>query len=161
MEDLSAFSARPRLAALLDHFAEIADTRQGWKGGRHCRALPQPARQGIAALREQATAQQALIAQLQERIAELERRLGLNSGNSGKPPSSDTIFETSIDHRPLYAEWPDRFEAGLQNYSRLIGAGAAAAYLKPLLNEIQPKIGQLRRYAAKCRASDPRASDHG
>ena len=31
MEDLSAFSARPRLAALLDHFAEIADTRQGWK----------------------------------------------------------------------------------------------------------------------------------
>ena len=31
MEDLSAFSTRPRLAALLDHFAEIADTRQGWK----------------------------------------------------------------------------------------------------------------------------------
>ena len=40
----------------------------------------------IAALREQNTAQQALIARLQERIAELERRLGLNSGNSGKPP---------------------------------------------------------------------------
>ena len=31
MEDLSAFAARPRLAALLDHFAEIADARQGWK----------------------------------------------------------------------------------------------------------------------------------
>src|ERR1700739_2209465 len=31
MEDLSAFSARPRLAALLDHFAEIADARQGCK----------------------------------------------------------------------------------------------------------------------------------
>ena len=31
MEDLSAFSARPRLAALLNHFAEIADTRQSWK----------------------------------------------------------------------------------------------------------------------------------
>jgi hypothetical protein len=31
MEDLSAFSARPGLAALLDHFAEIADARQGWK----------------------------------------------------------------------------------------------------------------------------------
>src|ERR1700676_3205344 len=31
MEDLSAFSARPRLAALLDHFAEITDARQGWK----------------------------------------------------------------------------------------------------------------------------------
>src|ERR1700680_3526898 len=45
----------------------------------------------IAALREQNTAQQALVAQLQERIAELERRLGLNSGNSGKPPSSDGL----------------------------------------------------------------------
>src|SRR5207342_3154466 len=45
----------------------------------------------IAALREQNAAQQALIAQLQERIAELERRLGLNSGNSGKPPSSDGL----------------------------------------------------------------------
>src|SRR6266571_3855256 len=45
----------------------------------------------IAALREQNTAQQALIAQLQERIAELERRFGLNSGNSGKPPSSDGL----------------------------------------------------------------------
>ena len=31
MEDLSAFSARPRLAALLDHFAEIKDARQAWK----------------------------------------------------------------------------------------------------------------------------------
>jgi predicted transposase YbfD/YdcC len=31
MEDLSAFSARPRLRALLDHFAEIKDTRQTWK----------------------------------------------------------------------------------------------------------------------------------
>jgi predicted transposase YbfD/YdcC len=31
MEDLSAFSARPRLAALLDHFAELKDTRQAWK----------------------------------------------------------------------------------------------------------------------------------
>src|ERR1700686_3054848 len=45
----------------------------------------------IAALREQNPAQQALIAQLQERIAELERRLGLNSDNSGKPPSSDGL----------------------------------------------------------------------
>jgi hypothetical protein len=36
MEDLSAFSARPRLAALLDHFAEIADARQGWKVMYRC-----------------------------------------------------------------------------------------------------------------------------
>src|SRR5215469_5874573 len=31
------------------------------------------------------------IAEQQERIAELERRLGLNSSNSGKPPSSDGL----------------------------------------------------------------------
>jgi predicted transposase YbfD/YdcC len=31
MEDLSAFSAKPRLRLLLDHFSEIKDTRQAWK----------------------------------------------------------------------------------------------------------------------------------
>src|SRR5260370_21780520 len=31
MEDLSAFTARPRLRLLLDHFAKIKDTRQAWK----------------------------------------------------------------------------------------------------------------------------------
>lgn len=36
-------------------------------------------------------AQQAQIAALLARIAELERRLGLNSSNSGKPPSSDGL----------------------------------------------------------------------
>ena len=45
----------------------------------------------IAALEAQNAAQQALIAQLQARIAELERQLGLNSTNSGKPPSSDGV----------------------------------------------------------------------
>src|SRR5216684_193498 len=33
----------------------------------------------------------ALVAALQARLAELERRLGLNSSNSGKPPSSDGL----------------------------------------------------------------------
>jgi transposase len=33
----------------------------------------------------------ALIAALKERIAELERQRGLNSSNSGKPPSSDGL----------------------------------------------------------------------
>jgi len=31
MEDLSAFTAKPRLRALLDHFSKIKDTRQCWK----------------------------------------------------------------------------------------------------------------------------------
>ena len=33
----------------------------------------------------------AEMAALRERIAELERQAGLNSGNSGKPPSSDGL----------------------------------------------------------------------
>jgi transposase len=50
----------------------------------------------IAALREQNAAQQAVIAQLEARIAELERQLGLNSGNSGKPPSSDGLKKKPV-----------------------------------------------------------------
>ncbi|MGH6674849.1 MAG: DUF6444 domain-containing protein [Xanthobacteraceae bacterium] len=45
----------------------------------------------MAALRRQNAEQQAVIAVLQARIAELERRLGLNSSNSGQPPSSDRL----------------------------------------------------------------------
>jgi hypothetical protein len=31
MEEFSAFSAKPRLRLLLDHFSKIKDTRQAWK----------------------------------------------------------------------------------------------------------------------------------
>ena len=48
-----------------------------------------------------------------------------------------TIVETSIYHRPVYADWPDRFEAGLQNYSGMHGAGAAATYLRPILGDVR------------------------
>src|SRR5450631_1457832 len=37
----------------------------------------------------------ALVAALRAHIAELERRLGLNSSNSGKPPSSDGLKKPS------------------------------------------------------------------
>jgi len=36
-------------------------------------------------------AQAATIAALQQEVAELKRQLGLNSQNSGKPPSSDGL----------------------------------------------------------------------
>src|SRR3954466_8300037 len=39
----------------------------------------------------QAARHAAEIAALRERTAELERQVGLNSGNSGKPPSSDGL----------------------------------------------------------------------
>jgi len=45
----------------------------------------------IAALQTQIIQQQMAIAALQARNAKLERRLGLNSGNSGKSPSSDGL----------------------------------------------------------------------
>ena len=45
----------------------------------------------ITALQTQIVQQQTVIAVLQARNAELERQLGLNSGNSGKPPSSDGL----------------------------------------------------------------------
>ena len=41
------------------------------------------------------------IAEQQERIAELERRLGLNSSNSGKPPSSDGLNKEPARVRSL------------------------------------------------------------
>jgi transposase len=47
-------------------------------------------------LRDQNAAQQTRIAQLEARIAELERQLGLNSGNSGKPPSSDGLKKKPV-----------------------------------------------------------------
>ena len=45
----------------------------------------------IALLLTQEAHHAAAMAALHARIAELERRLGLNSGNSGKPPSSDGL----------------------------------------------------------------------
>ena len=48
----------------------------------------EPSREELIAL---VTAQAAEIATLKARIAELERRLGLDSSNSSKPPSSDGL----------------------------------------------------------------------
>ena len=45
----------------------------------------------ITLLLAQEERHQAVLAAMQARIAELERRLGLNSSNSGKPPSSDGL----------------------------------------------------------------------
>jgi transposase len=48
----------------------------------------EPSREELIAL---VVAQRAEIAALKAQVAELERRLGLNSSNSGKPPSSDGL----------------------------------------------------------------------
>src|ERR1700757_246684 len=49
----------------------------------------------ITLLLAQEERHQAALAAMQARIAELKRRLGLNSGNSGKPPSSDGLKKVS------------------------------------------------------------------
>jgi transposase len=48
---------------------------------------PAPSEAVIVALQAHNAELQTLIVALQARIAELERQLGLNSSNSGKPPS--------------------------------------------------------------------------
>jgi transposase len=50
----------------------------------------------IVALQAQNTALLAALAARDARIAELERRLGLNSSNSGKPPSSDGLAKKPV-----------------------------------------------------------------
>jgi transposase len=50
----------------------------------------------IAALQAENAALRATIAAQNARIADLERRLGLNSGNSGKPPSSDGLKKQPV-----------------------------------------------------------------
>jgi len=45
----------------------------------------------IELLEQQLAEKDAIIAALREKVAELERRLGLHSGNSSKPPSSDGL----------------------------------------------------------------------
>ena len=54
-------------------------------------ASPVSPEEVIAELRTLNAAQHAFIVELQARIADLKRQLGLNSGNSGKPPSSDGL----------------------------------------------------------------------
>jgi len=53
-------------------------------------ALP-TAREIIVAQQAQIEMPKELVASLTSRVAEQERRLGLNSSNSGKPPSSDGL----------------------------------------------------------------------
>ena len=57
----------------------------------HEAATPAALAEENARLRAENAALQETIAVLLARVAELERRLGLNSSNSGKPPSSDGL----------------------------------------------------------------------
>jgi transposase len=54
-------------------------------------AAPVSPEEAIVRLRAELAARDEIIAKLLARVAELERQLGLNSSNSGKPPSSDGL----------------------------------------------------------------------
>src|SRR3954464_10684673 len=60
----------------------------------------EPSREELIAL---VAAQAGEIAALKARIAELERRLGLNSSNSSKPPSSDGLTKSAPYRPPIDA----------------------------------------------------------
>jgi transposase len=62
---------------------------------------PATAQAVIAALQTQNAELLARIAVQDARIAELERQLGLNSGNSGKPPSSDGLKKKPVRVKSL------------------------------------------------------------
>jgi transposase len=58
-------------------------------------------RDALATSQEALTGAQETITQLRARIDELERRLGLNSANSGKPPSSDGLKKPARKKRTM------------------------------------------------------------
>jgi transposase len=71
----------------------------------------EPSREELIAL---IAAQAAEIAALRARIAELERRLGLNSSNSGKPPSSDGLKKPPRPARTKSLRGPSNKPSGGQ-----------------------------------------------
>src|SRR5260370_26751549 len=71
----------------------------------------EPSREELIAV---IAAQAAEIAALRARIAELERRLGLNSSNSGKPPSSDGLKKPPRPARTKSLRGPSNKPSGGQ-----------------------------------------------
>src|SRR5688500_468932 len=67
----------------------------------HEAATPAALAEENARLRTENAALQETIAVLLARVAELERRLGLNSSNSGKPPSRDGLHKPKREPRSL------------------------------------------------------------
>ena len=68
-------------------------------GAPDAAAVPVAGLDDLGRLRAENTMLQETVAMLLARVAELERRLGLNSSNSGKPPSSDGLDKPKREPR--------------------------------------------------------------
>src|SRR5215470_3525648 len=68
----------------------------------------------IELLEQQLAEKDAIIAALREKVAELERRLGLHSGNSSKPPSSDGLKKPAREPRVRSLREPSGKKSGGQ-----------------------------------------------
>jgi hypothetical protein len=61
------------------------------------------------------------------------------------PSGGGTVTRTFDDQVPIYADSPARYEAGLQNWSGIIGAGAAVDYLQDKIHLIHQHQVELNR----------------
>ena len=55
----------------------------------------------------------------------------------------------TFDQVPIYADSPARYEAGLQNWSGIIGAGAAVDYLQDKIHLIHQHQVELNRFVTE------------
>ena len=60
-----------------------------------------------------------------------------------------TVTRTFDDQVPIYADSPARYEAGLQNWSGIIGAGAAVDYLQDKIRLIHRHQTELNRFVTE------------
>jgi len=59
----------------------------------------------------------------------------------------DTVEDTALDRPPSYLQCPFRFEAGLQDYAGIIGAGAAVQFVRDIgLDEVRRHVDELNAY---------------
>src|ERR687898_1889222 len=84
----------------------------------HEAATPAALAEENARLRAGNAALQETIAVLLARVAELEHRLGLNSSNSGKPPSSDGLHKPKREPRTRSLREPSGKPSGGQKKAR-------------------------------------------
>jgi cysteine desulfurase / selenocysteine lyase len=65
------------------------------------------------------------------------------------PSGGGTVTRTFDDQVPIYADSPARYEAGLQNWSGIIGAGAAVDYLQDKIHLLHQHQVELNRFVTE------------